>query len=120
MQGWANGPSWFFFHRLPDFRGDQVLFLPDLPAASQSSVDSNEIAGDAALSTGQIILFVQERLLRDQDRGEILDSFPILQNRYGERLPGGWGVMVDDVLAGVCANLALRLGLLFVPVLRFH
>ena len=37
-----------------------------------------------------------------------------------QRLPGGWGIMVDDVLAGICANLVLRLGLLFLPVLRFH
>ena len=37
-----------------------------------------------------------------------------------QRLPGGWGIMVDDVLAGVCANLVLRLGLVLVPVLRFH
>jgi len=26
-----------------------------------------------------------------------------------QKLPGGWGIMIDDVLAGVCANLALRL-----------
>ncbi len=25
-----------------------------------------------------------------------------------QRLPGGWGVMIDDVLAGICANIALR------------
>ena len=37
-----------------------------------------------------------------------------------QRLPGGWGIMVDDVLAGICANLVLRLGLSLLPVLRFH
>jgi phosphatidylglycerophosphatase A len=37
-----------------------------------------------------------------------------------QRLPGGWGIMVDDVLAGICANLVLRLGLILIPVLRFH
>ncbi len=26
-----------------------------------------------------------------------------------QNLPGGWGIMIDDVLAGVCANLTLRL-----------
>ena len=26
-----------------------------------------------------------------------------------QRLPGGWGGMVDDVLAGLYANLAIRL-----------
>jgi len=37
-----------------------------------------------------------------------------------QRLPGGWGIMVDDVLAGICANLVLRLGLFLLPILRFH
>jgi phosphatidylglycerophosphatase A len=37
-----------------------------------------------------------------------------------QRLPGGWGIMIDDVLAGVCANLVLRIGLQVFPVLRFH
>jgi phosphatidylglycerophosphatase A len=32
-----------------------------------------------------------------------------------QALPGGWGVMVDDVLAGVAANLVLRLALLAWP-----
>ena len=34
-----------------------------------------------------------------------------------QAMPGGWGVMLDDVLAGVAANLVLRLGLLAWPVL---
>jgi phosphatidylglycerophosphatase A len=37
-----------------------------------------------------------------------------------QELPGGWGIMVDDILAGVCANLVLRIGLVVFPVLRFH
>jgi len=37
-----------------------------------------------------------------------------------QRLPGGWGIMVEDVLAGICANLVLRLGLVFLSILRFH
>jgi hypothetical protein len=28
--------------------------------------------------------------------------------------------MVDDVLAGICANLVLRLGMVLLPILRFH
>jgi phosphatidylglycerophosphatase A len=35
-----------------------------------------------------------------------------------QRLPGGWGIMVDDVLAGICANIVLRLALLL-PFLHF-
>ena len=37
---------------------------------------------------------------------DIVKPFPV--NRL-ERLPGGWGIMADDLLAGVYANLALHL-----------
>ena len=33
-----------------------------------------------------------------------------------ERLPGGWGIMADDVAAGIYAHLLLRLGLAVWPV----
>ena len=29
--------------------------------------------------------------------------------RKAEKLPGGWGVMLDDVLAGICANILLQI-----------
>ena len=32
-----------------------------------------------------------------------------------QRFPGGWGIMADDLLAGVFANLAVRVVLLFFP-----
>jgi phosphatidylglycerophosphatase A len=32
-----------------------------------------------------------------------------------QALPGGWGVMVDDVIAGIAANVVLRLGVLAWP-----
>jgi len=36
---------------------------------------------------------------------DIIKPFPAAQS---EALPGGWGIMADDVLAGVYANCALR------------
>jgi len=39
---------------------------------------------------------------------DILKPFPV---RRLERLPGGWGIMADDLLAGVYAQIALRLTL---------
>jgi phosphatidylglycerophosphatase A len=36
-----------------------------------------------------------------------------------QRLPGGWGIMADDVLAGVFANLSLRAMMLALPMLPF-
>jgi phosphatidylglycerophosphatase A len=38
---------------------------------------------------------------------DILKPFPI--RKIDQHAPGGWGVMLDDVLAGVYANIALRL-----------
>ena len=38
---------------------------------------------------------------------DIWKPFPI---RRSQRLPGGWGVMTDDLIAGVYANLILQLG----------
>lgn len=30
--------------------------------------------------------------------------------RWAEKIPGGWGVMLDDILAGAMANILLRIG----------
>jgi phosphatidylglycerophosphatase A len=43
---------------------------------------------------------------------DILKPPPV---NLAERLGGGWGVMLDDVLAGVYANIALRVILYFIP-----
>lgn len=38
----------------------------------------------------------------------VLDSVKLPPYRSLERLPGGWGVVADDVGAGLCANLLIR------------
>jgi len=43
------------------------------------------------------------------------DVFKPYPARDLERLPGGWGIMCDDVMAGIYANLMLRAGLLAWP-----
>ena len=43
---------------------------------------------------------------------DILKPYPA--SRF-ELLPGGWGVMADDVMAGIYANLGLRLMLFLTP-----
>jgi len=42
----------------------------------------------------------------------VLDVFKPYPARQLESLPGGWGIMTDDVIAGVYANLVLRAVLL--------
>jgi phosphatidylglycerophosphatase A len=42
---------------------------------------------------------------------DIFKPFPI--KRLETRLPGGWGVVGDDLLAGVYANIILRFAIRF-------
>jgi phosphatidylglycerophosphatase A len=42
---------------------------------------------------------------------DILKPFPV--RTIDRSLPGGWGIVLDDVLAGVYGNILLRLGLFF-------
>ena len=44
----------------------------------------------------------------------ILDVFKPYPARQFESLPGGWGIMSDDLMAGIYANLLLRAGVLAV------
>jgi phosphatidylglycerophosphatase A len=46
----------------------------------------------------------------------IFDVFKPYPARDLERLSGGWGIMCDDVMAGIYANLLLRAGLLAWPL----
>ncbi len=45
----------------------------------------------------------------------IMDIVKPYPARAFEALPGGWGIMADDLMAGVYANLLLRVGLLIWP-----
>jgi phosphatidylglycerophosphatase A len=45
----------------------------------------------------------------------VMDIFKPWPARALEALPGGWGIMADDLAAGVYAHLALRVVLLVVP-----
>ena len=46
----------------------------------------------------------------------VMDVFKPWPARALERLPGGFGIMADDLAAGVYAHLALRAGLLLWPI----
>jgi phosphatidylglycerophosphatase A len=41
----------------------------------------------------------------------VLDIYKPFPLRRLERQPGGWGIMLDDLAAGVCANVLVRGGL---------
>jgi phosphatidylglycerophosphatase A len=46
----------------------------------------------------------------------VMDVWKPWPARQLEHLPGGWGIMADDVMAGVYANLVLQVVLRAVPV----
>lgn len=96
-----------------------LLFIFGVPAATKveqiEGKDSGKIVIDEI--TGQLLTFVFIPLtginivmgfvlFRIFD---ILKPYPI---NISQKLPGGWGVMIDDVLAAVYANIVLRLILL--------
>jgi len=45
----------------------------------------------------------------------VMDVWKPWPARQLEDLPRGWGIMADDLMAGIYANLALRVVLLVVP-----
>ena len=71
-----------------------------------SSAVIDEVAGQwialAALPGRPLVVLTAFILFRVFD---ILKPGPVDR---AQRLPGGWGIMADDVLAGVLANLSLR------------
>ena len=67
------------------------------------------IAATAFLPQTTAVVWTGFFLFRAAD---ILKPFPVGRC---ERLPGGWGVMADDLAAGIMVNIALRIIGLFVP-----
>ncbi|MEW5766552.1 MAG: phosphatidylglycerophosphatase A [bacterium] len=46
---------------------------------------------------------------------DIVKPYPI---QLTERLPGGWGIMLDDVLAGLATNIIIRIGVIIQPLIN--
>lgn len=82
---------------------------------SQAVID--EVAGQwialLALPASPLVVLLSFGFFRLYD---ILKPGPV---DSAQRLPGGWGIMADDVLAGVLANLSVRLVMLFLPMLPY-
>jgi phosphatidylglycerophosphatase A len=82
---------------------------------SQAVID--EVAGQwlalAFLPATPLVVLLAFVLFRFFD---ILKPGPI---DSAQRLPGGWGIMTDDVLAGIFANVTLRVVMFALPMLPF-
>jgi phosphatidylglycerophosphatase A len=74
--------------------------------------DSNKVVIDEVLGMCVAVLFLPLSLNRLAAAFILFRFFDILKPlfiRRAEKLPGGWGVMCDDLLAGVYANLLMQL-----------
>ena len=104
--------GWWLWIGLP------TLFLIGVWASTHAEThlghDANSILIDEIVGQWLILAFVPKQaviwiigffLFRGFD---VLKPFPV--NR-SQKLPGGWGVMIDDVLAGIYALILLRIGM---------
>ena len=74
--------------------------------------DSNKIVNDEVAGMWCTLLFVPHQwqyALIGLAGFRFFDIVKPLFISSAEKLPGGWGVMADDVAAGICANLVLQL-----------
>jgi len=74
--------------------------------------DSSKIVIDEAVGMCCTLLFVPHQwpyALIGLAAFRFFDIVKPLFISSAEKLPGGWGVMADDVAAGICANLVLQL-----------
>ena len=74
--------------------------------------DSSKIVIDEVAGMSCTLLFVPHQwqyALIGLGAFRFFDIVKPLFISSAEKLPGGWGVMADDVAAGICANLLLQL-----------
>ena len=91
-------------------KAEGLLGCPD-----PSMIVIDEVAGMAVALAGApfepLLILIAFLLFRFFD---ILKPFPVRQIEKG--FPGGWGIVLDDVAAGVLANLTWRLLDLIIPL----
>lgn len=87
-----------------------------MPRAESGKVDPREVVIDEVMGMVVTLAFLP---LNPKTIGigfllfrifDIIKPFPV---RRSEKLPGGWGIVMDDVIAGIYANVGLRLILRF-------
>jgi phosphatidylglycerophosphatase A len=82
--------------------------------------DSSRVVIDEAAGMCITLLFIPEATTITVILAFVLfrffDILKPLYIRRAEALPGGWGVMMDDVLAGIYSNLVLQ-GIIYIGIL---
>ncbi len=86
--------------------------------AASGKVDPQEVVIDEVMGMAVTLAFLPLSL---QTIGigfllfRIFDIAKPFPARRSEKLPGGWGIVMDDVIAGIYANVGLRIILSFWP-----
>lgn len=84
--------------------------------ANQESKDPQHVVIDEVVGQMIALLFVPLSALAIAAGFvlfRIFDVFKPFPSRQSEKLPGGWGIVMDDVVAGIYANLVLRIVIYF-------
>ena len=74
--------------------------------------EARPIVIDEVLGMGLALLFVPKKIVYYVIAFVLFRLFDIVKPfpaRQAERLPAGWGVMVDDLVAGVYANVVVQI-----------
>ena len=76
--------------------------------------DPSEVVVDEVAGTLITVLWLDPSIAAVAGGFFLFRAFDVLKPwpaSRAERLPGGWGIMADDVICGLLANVILRLGL---------
>ncbi len=119
---WGTIPAWLIGFFI--IRGDQVLLGAAALLASVLSVwsageaekvyghDARKIVIDEWAGMFVTLLFVPHTLLAYGMAFvafRVFDVIKLWPAAQAERLPGGWGITMDDIAAGVQANIAVQI-----------
>jgi phosphatidylglycerophosphatase A len=95
-----------------------VAFAVGVRTASVMAAEWGEDPGPVVIDEGVGFLFTVALLPHGAGVAiagflvfRVLDIFKPPPARQAESLPGGWGIVVDDVVAGIYGNLLLRAGI---------
>lgn len=121
---WGTVPAWLIAYYL--IEGQQpillavafVTFILSVWSATEAEIifghDNGKIVIDEWIGMFVSLLFVQYSLLNYAIAFvafRVFDVVKIPPARQLERLPGGWGVTMDDIVAGIHANLFTQLAI---------
>jgi len=89
------------------------IWASELHAKDVKRGDPSEVVIDEVVGMGISLLFLPKTIIFMVAAFflfRLLDIWKPSLIGKAEKLPGGWGIMLDDVLAGILANIVLQCG----------